>query len=368
MQVNAAESAGDAARALDVMARNVFDADGRPFWHPERVEYIHQLACLGPLPAWVTSRWILAQAERSLRSRGVRRALDAVVELHGGTHRLPGRRAGADPRAWVLDRDWVFRQLLLFDLGGVGDFLGGEARRDLVDRADSPHDWAGATMGAYRLQERRPATLVWEEVGTGSVVEVPNLGSALLLLRGETVIGRIVPAGEGRMFESAPLQVPDRVAGRVAADPADWLAALRAERDASGACAVSTLRRSTTLLTDVPTPLWCAALFGDSGNPTAGRSWPDGVATEVLEAAHGARVDPRPEDDEVVDVWPCLAAALVQHDLLAALDGNLTAEGVDLVRWLGGVLPEPAAALCQRLAASTGQPGPPASETSAGGG
>lgn len=44
---------------------------------------------------------------------------------------------------------------------------------------------------------------------------------------GEWVIGRLVPIEAGWMFESAPLPVPEDVAGGVAAEPDRWVEILR---------------------------------------------------------------------------------------------------------------------------------------------
>lgn len=121
-----AEARGDAEGALEVMDVFATGPDGRLFWGPWRVDRLLQIAMFGPLlPAWVTSRWICEQALQSLDAdlRGPRRrALDSAVALHGGCEALPGVDE-ADAAARVMDHDWVFRQLLLFDLGGLESFV-----------------------------------------------------------------------------------------------------------------------------------------------------------------------------------------------------------------------------------------------------
>ena len=66
--------------------------------------------------AWVTSRWILAQAMQSLRNESrvkARRALKIAIEVRGGEEGLPGVDA-LDAKCKVLDHDWVHRQVFLY--------------------------------------------------------------------------------------------------------------------------------------------------------------------------------------------------------------------------------------------------------------
>ncbi|MFC5177895.1 hypothetical protein [Nocardioides taihuensis] len=347
LEADAVEAAGDAAKALRIMARRPLMADGRPFWRPWRIAYLQQLCELDPVPGWVVSRWILAQATQSLRHGDVRRALTRVVELRGGVDRLPGLDA-ADAEAKVVDHDWVFRQLLLFETGALGSFLRGSASPALLQRADRVEEWARAPMGAYRLRRRTPATVVWDDVATGAEVVVPNTGCSLLVLPGEHVIGRLVPAGAGQMFESAPLVVPEQVAQRVATEPASWFEALRAERDERGSCAVVTSGHQTAVVTDVRMELWVTILF-----PGAGRPWwtfptPEEIVDTVLgEAAEERRRTSPPGHDEV-DLWPCLAAALLEPGVGPALAARARGEDAEAVAHLAEVLAEPAGEVCRR--------------------
>jgi hypothetical protein len=175
------------------------------------------------LPRWATSRWILEQAAQHLDKRGRQRALTAIdvaVETRGGERTLVGTDR-FDARAKVVDHDWVHRQVLLYELGALEDFLIRVASPELVAGADRIHDWARAPMGAFRFVAETPRTLTWVELATGQEVTSTNVGSASLLLPDECAIGRLVPIDGGAMFETVPLFVPDDVAQRVADDPPD---------------------------------------------------------------------------------------------------------------------------------------------------
>src|SRR3954468_12260960 len=99
------EARGDAAEAVGIIEAFLVCPDGEIFWSVERMRELSQVADFGPLlPAWSYSRWVCNQAFRAMHedSRGrVGRALDRT-----GRHARP-------------DQDWVFRQQLLFELGGL---------------------------------------------------------------------------------------------------------------------------------------------------------------------------------------------------------------------------------------------------------
>jgi hypothetical protein len=221
-----AERRGDARAALDLMEGH---PGGFGFWRPWRVRALLQMAMFGSLlPPWATSRWILAQALQHLGQPGggpdrrVHRALDQAIELRGGRARLPGRDP-IDTVCRVMDNDWVFRQLHLYELGGLRHFLDRVASPDLVAGADRIRDWAKSPMGGYRLLTQDAATVTWQDLGAGEPILTANIGSAALVVPGECVIGRMVPIEAGAMFESAPLLVPEDVAIRVRSiPPAGW--------------------------------------------------------------------------------------------------------------------------------------------------
>jgi hypothetical protein len=126
MMADEAEATGDAVATLEIMDAFATGPDGEFFWRPWRAKYLGQIAMLGPiLPGWVISRWICSQAMQSLAEakRGpMRRAFDLAVELRGGESSLPGVDL-PDAHSRVLDHDWVYRQLFLYEFGGLDLFM-----------------------------------------------------------------------------------------------------------------------------------------------------------------------------------------------------------------------------------------------------
>lgn len=357
-----AELRGDAVAALEIMGQHVGEGT---FWRPWRVRRLYALALLGPgLPAWVTSRWILAQALQHLTRtsnggpgrRRVAQALAIAVELRGGPQGLPGVDA-MDAQCRVMDHDWVYRQLHLYELGGLAHFLR-VAPSDLVAGADRIHDWAAAPMGGYRLVGRDAATVDWEDLGTGVVIRTANIGTAAMVLPRACVIGRLVPIEGGRMFEGAPLLVPEPVAFEVAGDPTGWVECLRSACGAHPGLSERPCGDVHGLLTDVPEVAWALAMRPLSGlAPTS--TLTDGemisavinTARAVLESDGSADF----HDPEALDPWACIAAALLEPDVIMAM--GRVPEAVDrsvLVR-LADVLAEPAASACRDFASDLGR-------------
>jgi len=228
--VDRAEARGDAAGALRLMQGLSVGPDGEPFWRPARLRRLEQLTELRDvLPRWATSRWILAQSLQVLdpasRGRGSK-ALAAAIGVRGGEDALVGVDR-IDAQAKVMDHDWVYRQLFLYELGGLRHFLDSVASDDLVSSADRVRDWAPVPMGAYRLVSSSPGELVWEDLATGAPVSTTDLGVSTLVDDGDCAIGRLVPIEGGSMFEAAPLPLPEQVARGVAAEPQRWVALLQ---------------------------------------------------------------------------------------------------------------------------------------------
>ena len=79
----------------------------------------------------------------------------------------------------------------------------------LLARADQVEAWPRATMGGFEFIEATPSCdLVARPGQSRELLATPNIGSAVLFLPGDRVIGRLVPTEGGRMFESRPLGVP----------------------------------------------------------------------------------------------------------------------------------------------------------------
>lgn len=328
---NDAEARGDVGSALSIIAEADDQYAGGGFWRPWRVERLKQIYMLGSLlPRWATSRWLIAQALQSLDPDGrpcVLQAIEIAMDVRGGA------QPDLDPiedRSQITDRDWVFRQLALYEFGGLSAFLRRRAAPDLIAAADRINEWSTAPMRGLRLVDCAPLILTWEDAATGEELETINIGSASLVDDEECVIGRPVPIEEGVMFETAPLVVPYAVARDVAEDPAGWVDILRRSCRDHPATRADTIRTSGFhdfgLLTDVPRAAWEPAL-------SAYRSLAEAVP------------------DLGVDVLPCLAAWLVQPETIHLLMSRPTTPderrdcGV-----LADLVQEPAAGLLRELA------------------
>ena len=344
--VDEAERRGDARGALDLIEERLLDTDGNLFWRGDRIIRLSQLAGFGRLlPRWATSRWLLEQAFQELCPSGrpiIGQAMQAVSDLHGGLDHVR-RPSGEDPRIKILEHDWVFRQSLLYELGGLGSYL----RRvplHLFAGADRIGEWARAPMGGYRFVERGSAVTGWEDLASGDRIDTANIGSAAMLLVGECAIGRLVPIDSGRMFETVPLRVPEGVARAVAADPADWLQPVRAairegERIETDGCRFG-------FLTDVPRVASVFTVYDDLDLLDRYPERAENLFACVREALGGGPS----KDPDAVDVWACIAAELLHPNVLSALADRLRPEDAELYARLAQALAEPAATLARLLA------------------
>lgn len=259
LAVDQAEQRGDARGALDLIEQRLFGPDGEVFWRYERILRLSQLTTLGPwLPRWATSRWLLELALQEL-GPALARVLRVVEEIHGGWDHVR-RPAGEDPRIKVVDHDWVFRQVALYEFGAIERLLR-HGSPDLIAGADRIHEWASAPMGGFRYVERRSAVTVWESLMTGDRHETANIGSAALLVVGECVIGRLVPIDDGQMFETVPMRVPEDVARAIAAEPGRWIDVLgEALKDGAE---IDTGGFRFGFLTDVPVTVSVLTIYDD---------------------------------------------------------------------------------------------------------
>lgn len=369
---NEAESRGDAAAALAAIRRRPFAPEGGPFWSPSRVYRLHQLDLLGELtPGWAVSRWILAQALHYLdeaqfglgpRSRSGR-AAEIACELRGPALALPevsdGDR-GAEHPAQVSEHDWVYRQAFLFELGGLDAFLADGVSADLVSRADRIRDWALAPMGGYTFLGSSAETSLWLDKEDQAAITLPNIGSAVHLLPGSSVIGRLVPTDDGRMFESAPLPVTGTLARAIALDPPRWLDLLRD----SGLVRDKVVRTDTLewtgLMSDIPIAVVEAVLWSWTDGQEAGTADLSDVVTRTLflarEVCRASTRDPfdcpqclgEPDDlcpecgEDDWDAVSQLHAALLDPVVLDALPDLATEADEPLLHEVCDVLAEPA--------------------------
>lgn len=344
--VDEAERRGDALAALDLIEQRLHGPDGGLFWCGERMVRLLQIATFERwLPRWAMSRWLLAQALQELGpalGTATDQAVRVAADIRGGLDKVR-RPEGEDPRIKLMDYDWVFRQCVLYEFGGLASFLR-RASTDLVARADQIHEWTTSPMGGYRYLGSTPAVTMWEDLGTEARIEVPNIGSAVLLVAGECVIGRLVPIESGQMFETLPLEVPEGVARLVASAPADWIESLRGARrrgeDVSGATA------GFGFLTDVPLGVSPITLYDGLESPAQLTE----RAAALLEAVGRAFNGEPSENPDVVDIWACIAAELVDSHVFHALATGLRSNQSDLWARLGRTLAEPAARICRELA------------------
>jgi hypothetical protein len=324
--VDEAERRGDAEEALRLMLTH---AEGLSFWRPRRYTCVLQMAWLAPvLPGWATSRWVGAQAAQHLGERNdpvarhrVHRALGLAIELRGGLDSLPGRDL-VDRQCRILDHDWVFRELYLYDLGALQHFVRRIATPDLLAGADGIAAWPASPMGGYRFVGCDPGTTTWEDLDDGAVLVTPNIGSAATLLPGDCVLGRVVPIEGGVMFEAPPMPVPEAVALAVSSEPHGWVEELRA---GPRGLAVAGAQPCSGLLSDVP----------------------DAVLEQGVDQGRGP-----------ADPWCRLFAALVEPRYIRQLahgKGSLDREQREALAVLGAVLAEPAAAWCRALAQEPAQ-------------
>jgi hypothetical protein len=244
-----------------------------------------------------------------------------------------------------MDHDWVYRQLFLYDLGGLSDFARRVATPDLLAGADHIHSWARASMTALRLVERAPGTVRWQSLATGDELWLANLGSAATVIPGEHVIGRLVPIQDGVMLEGAPLVVPERTARQVADDPASWMEAVAAARDD-----VCTAGFEESVLSDVRQLVWELALCDTSEPPPEAARLTVYLARKALALARVCLDGLAPCEPDAVDPWACLRAALLDVDLVRRLPGIATRRDAELFDRLSHLLAPPADVVCRDLA------------------
>ena len=354
-RLDATEARGDVAAALVLLNEDVARRPASElFWRPDRVRHLMQLALFEPvLSAWVYSRWILEQAVRWLdtsRRERERRAFDRTVRIIGGLEWYG--HDDVDASVKLRDHDWAYRQLMLYEYGALQHFLDKVAATSLIAKSDQVRDWSRASMGGYRLHGRPARALLWKDLETGQLVEVPDVGSASLVEVGEHVIGRLVPTISGPMFESAPLVVPADVALDVSHDPYGWMSALEqgCRRAAASLETISTYCTEFPLLCDVPPTLQhlvAHQVARADGDARSGAWGDDGVAgcVAVIRAAlgDGFHVEGFPEP------WSIVGAMLLDPSVFEAC-ADAPADPAALHR-LAERLVTPAADVCRVLAA-----------------
>ena len=177
---------------------------------------MRQLLELGDdAPPWAWSRWIREQAFRWVSPDNQRR-IEVALEVAADV----AYPAGIEPDkvALVLARDWIVRQVALYELSGLGDFVMNVAGEELLARAEPMFEWSCALMGVYQFVDETSDCTRLLDLEMGRRIEVLNVGSMIEVEPGGFLLGRVVPisSGPGLMFESRPLNVDERTARRFA--------------------------------------------------------------------------------------------------------------------------------------------------------
>jgi hypothetical protein len=210
--------------------------------HHRRLRLLAELG--DDAPGWLWSRWLTVQARRPLWTGGDAAAPNPALETalkaaypHGID---PARMGDFSPDVFLpslYERDWVTRQLVVYEYGGLRHLVEELAGPRLLERADHPAAWVGAPMGGYRLESDSDAGGLLEltDLADGHRVEILDLGLAAEHEPGTCFLGRLVPTSTppGRMLEWRPLPVDAGTARKVAAQPATWLEVV-AEQAAAG--------------------------------------------------------------------------------------------------------------------------------------
>ncbi|MGI8522974.1 MAG: hypothetical protein ACR2K3_06645 [Nocardioides sp.] len=346
--VDDAERRGDADEALRLISGRLLGPDGRAFWRPWRVSRLAQVTLLGPaLPAWAVSRWIVAQAHETFGGAGDRRrrrSLELALEVRGSTDGL-SVHGEDDAMCKMIDHDWVYRQLFLYELGGLSAFIRSAATPDLLAGADRIREWAKAPMVALRLEERTAESVTWERVDDREPLVLPNIGSAALVVPGEHVLGRLVPVEAGAMLESAPLVVPAEIADRVAEDPTSWIDAIAAARDR-----VPTGGFESGLLHDVRDTIWQLALTNPADAPPDESEIGVYLARATVELARQCLAEPFVWAPDDIDPWACVRAALLSLSVVTRLPQVAGPGDAILFERLAHRLAQPADIVCRDVA------------------
>ncbi len=361
LAVDAAEAQGNATRALELIEDMPVGPDGRPWWRPERVRRLRQIVTLGDdAPEWVFRRWVVAQAAQARLGRP-REARDVAVRTRGGGSTLWGVDQD-DAMSKVIDHDWVYRQLVLHEHGGLAAFVDGAATPALLGLAGDMRPWIGVPMGGFEFMAETSDRIVWRDLAGTQTIETLNLGGATMLAIGEAVLGRLVSASDVHLFDSAPLCVPIDVARDVAASPSTWVDLLGQACRGVHAEMLSLLiarMHHFDLLFDLPATLRRHLIEPPDAELRSDQVGVGGNGVEydvalVLAAMSG---ELQPDDvqctcgecDDPRPVGSLVAAALMEPETLDALPPLLVTSDSSALRALEQTLVTPADVVCRRI-------------------
>ena len=329
--------------------------------HHRRLRLLAELG--DEAPGWLWARWLTVQARRPLWTGSESTAPDPALETalkvaypHGIDLTRVDDLSLDVFLASLYERDWVTRQLIVYEYGGLRHLVEDLAGPRLLEHADHPAAWAAAPMGGYRLESDSDSGGLLEltDLADGQPVEILDLGLAAEHEPGTHFLGRLVPTTTppGRMFEWRPLQVDPTTARKVAAHPATWLEVI-AEQAATGALPMmfSYLDDDTSMAFDVPDRSWLGLLETDDIDllpTTDGLIDYEDVALAVL-----------PKVLRVVEHSPQHLGAVRHFAEALLLEPGLCEEAREhfgefrhVLAWrtLAGVLREPARSRCLDLA------------------
>jgi hypothetical protein len=221
-----AELRGDAAEALR-LHRSI-----PMFSRSTHGDRLQQLADLGAeAPGWLINRWLTVQARRRMWTgadeRAINRALQLVVPMiypDGIPFEAIGCSYVEQVMPFICERDWVVRQVDVYELSGLSRLVERFASAGLLERTDQIAAWCRSPMRALRVEDATTVT----DLHSREAVEVLDLGVSEQVEPGQHLLGRISPtvAGPGAMFEWQPLPVSEEAAYAVARDPRLWLTTL----------------------------------------------------------------------------------------------------------------------------------------------
>src|SRR5262249_47294795 len=114
-----------------------------------------QLVELGDeTPGWLWSRWLTVQPRRPMwtgsRAGHVPNPALVTTIQTAYPHGVPeGLQEDMSPEFFVIslqERDWLLRQLVVYENGGLRELVEKLAAPELVDRADHVREWVDAPM------------------------------------------------------------------------------------------------------------------------------------------------------------------------------------------------------------------------------
>ena len=355
---------------------------------------MRQLSELGDdAPPWAWSRWIREQAFRWVSPANERRhelALDLALDVAYTVGADPERPFGhhpADLLALVKGRDWIVRQVVLYELDGLGDFVANVAGEGLLARAEPMLEWRCAPMLAYQFVDETLDRTRLIDLETEEQIEVLNIGSVGAVEPGGFVLGRVVPISTepGLMFESEPLEIDESTARQFAeswhlleermheydcgCDPDEcdgfnceaieyespkWWDLLRDACDEGRTLPLFSVHLEYPLLTDVPTYLWRSGPDCNDDPELVQelvRSGTPKAVAEAVQVSIGGLMLAHSRDQGLTGGGPIFGAALLEPGVMEVLTERFTLPQY-AVGWraLAGLVVDPARKRCLSLA------------------